>query len=126
MFKKARLTILYEQLSETNSVHRIRINNGFTSILQNQALVICRMGQKKTLNEIARKINSPQVYTVFKYIRELGRHGLPNVDESADMVHRRRPWHNCITVSVANDTKQATRKKKVRNRKERRDVKPLD
>lgn len=49
----------------------------------------------------------PQVYTVFKYILELGRQGLPKVCESADMVHRRRPWHNCITVSVANDTKQA-------------------
>lgn len=53
------------------------------------------------------KLNSPQVYTVFKYIRESGRHGLPNVCASADIVHRRRPWHNCITVSVANGTWQS-------------------
>lgn len=51
--------------------------------------------------------NLPHVYTVLRYIRESGRHGLPNVVVSADMVQRRRPWHNCITVSVANDTKQA-------------------
>lgn len=52
-------------------------------------------------------LHLPHVYTVFKYILESGRHGLPNVVLSADIVHRLRPWHICITVSVAYDTRQA-------------------
>lgn len=85
------------------------------------------MATRKTNNDKTRHL--PQVYTVFKYILELGRHGLPNVAESADMVHRRRPWHNCITVSVAKDIKQAVnvgQKSGEIKQKEKKHTKPTD
>lgn len=75
--------------------------------VHNNIFCMKRNFEKATKNGEQNIQHSPHVYTVFRYIRESGRHGLPNVVVSADMVQRLRPWHNCITVSVANDTKQA-------------------